>query len=324
MRILLVSPRGFCAGVRRAVDALHVAIDRFPPPIYVFNEIVHNRHVVAEFADRVRFVRDIDTVPAGATLMISAHGASPDVRQRAIRRGIQLLDATCPLVTRLHNDARRLAADGYHLLLIGHRGHDEVVGVVGEAPEAITVVQSSDEADAVVVPHPQRVAWITQTTLSVETVREMVERLRRRFPTMIGPQDGTAHAATGHLCYATQNRQEAIRRFTPQSERVVVVGSPNSSNSRRLAEIAADTGVPSLRIDDASELDPAWFFTEPGGTGASGVPVGTILLTAGASAPKRLVQECVAWFVDHFGATVELAVHREETTRFPLPKELRN
>lgn len=378
MEIFLASPRGFCAGVRRAVESLRTALVRFETPIYVYNEIVHNRHVVASFADHVIFVRDVEDVPYGATLMYSAHGVSPAVRGQAACRNLRTIDATCPIVMRLHQDAKRFAANGYHLLLIGHRGHDEIVGVQGEAPGTITVISTPEEADQVVVPNPNRVAWLTQTTLQMETVHLIVERLLRRFPEIVGPNPSFSpekkvpnasnlcdHA--GNICYATQNRQEVIRRFAPQVERVVVVGSANSSNSRRLAEIASESGTLAYLVDDADALRMEWFQTpsysppvppvpsrshadclSPKLADARFVPdastvmeilnperrpdansdvgregvVSKVLLTAGASAPERLVEECVAWFQTHYAAQVRPAIYCEETTRFSLPKEL--
>ncbi len=358
MEILLASPRGFCAGVRRAVDSLKKAVVHFEAPIYVYNEIVHNRHVVASFAEQVIFVRNVEDVPYGATLMYSAHGVSPAVRGLAASRHLRTIDATCPIVMHLHQDARRFAGNGYHLLLIGHRGHDEIVGVQGEAPGAITVVSTPEEAEQVTVPDPNRVAWLTQTTLQMETVDRIVERLSRRFPEIVGPhssfspEKGGSNALngdvsnicdrTGNICYATQNRQEVIRRFAPMVERVVVVGSANSSNSRRLAEIASESGTLAYLVDDANALQKGWFqsvlptkiFEEDEyildrGEGEAvkhrcerSTFVSKVLLTAGASAPERLVEECIAWFQTHYAAQVRSAIYCEETTRFSLPKEL--
>ena len=340
MEIFLASPRGFCAGVRRAVESLRTALDRVTTPLYVYNEIVHNRHVVAEFSDRVQFVRKVESVPIGATLLISAHGVAPKVHRQATARNLRVLDATCPLVTRLHELARRFAADGYHILLIGHQGHDEVIGVQGEAPGSIHVVLRPEDVNAVTVANPDRVAWLTQTTLSVQQVEQIVPILKERFPKIVGPFDGTTHERTGNLCYATQNRQEVIRQFAPQCDRVVVVGSPNSSNSCRLAETAeiaileadgkankrpltasqlqslAEARSHSKLVDDAGELDRNWFLDK------DLRPINRVLLTAGASAPERLVQECIVWFTTQFDAQLTPATLLEETTRFPLPESL--
>ncbi len=306
MRVLLANPRGFCAGVNMAVASLELAIQRFGSPVYVYHEIVHNRWVV----DRFRrlgavFVDALDKVPEGAVVLYSAHGVSPEIRRIAAQRRLRTIDATCPLVTKVHREAIRFARAGFTVVLVGHAGHDEVLGTLGEAPDAIVLVEDEADVDRLNVPDPERVAFLTQTTLSVDDAARIVDRLQRRFPRLAGP-------AKDNICYATQNRQEAVRTLARQVELVLVVGSQNSSNTQRLAEIARAAGVPAHRIDEASQIDPAWF---------SGVQ--TVLLTAGASAPESLVADCVRWLEDRFGASVESATVRQENVHFPLPKELR-
>ncbi len=306
MRVILASPRGFCAGVNMAIEALELALARYGPAVYVYHEIVHNKWVVERFRRLgAVFVNRVDEVPEGALLLYSAHGVSPEVRAQAAQRRLRTVDATCPLVTKVHREAIRFARQGYTIILIGHAGHDEVLGTMGEAPEAIVLVQSEDEVERLVVSDPTRVAYLTQTTLSVDEVSRIVDRLRQRFPAIVGPP-------RDDICYATQNRQAAVRHLAQQADAVVVVGSQNSSNSRRLAEIARSCGVPAWLIDDASQLRPDWFR-----------PDHTVVITAGASAPESLVGQCVQWFQDRFGATVESAAIREESVRFPLPRELR-
>ncbi len=306
MRILLASPRGFCAGVNMAIDALELALARYGPPVFVYHEIVHNKWVVERFR-RVGavFVNSVDEVPEGALLFYSAHGVSPEVRAQAAQRRLRTVDATCPLVTKVHREAIRFARHGYTIILIGHAGHDEVLGTMGEAPEAIVLVETEEDVERLVVPDPSRVAYLTQTTLSVDEASRIVDRLRQRFPAIVGPP-------RDDICYATQNRQAAVRELARQADIVVVVGSQNSSNSRRLAEIARSCGVPAWLIDGASQLRPEWFR-----------PSDTVVITAGASAPESLVAECVQWLKDRFGATVEPAVVRSENVHFPLPRELR-
>ncbi len=306
MRILLASPRGFCAGVNMAIDALELALARYGPPVFVYHEIVHNKWVVERFR-RVGavFVNSVDEVPEGALLFYSAHGVSPEVRAQAAQRRLRTVDATCPLVTKVHREAIRFARHGYTIILIGHAGHDEVLGTMGEAPEAIVLVETEEDVERLVVPDPSRVAYLTQTTLSVDEASRIVDRLRQRFPAIVGPP-------RDDICYATQNRQTAVRELARQADIVVVVGSQNSSNSRRLAEIARSCGVPAWLIDGASQLRPEWFR-----------PSDTVVITAGASAPESLVAECVQWLKDRFGATVEPAVVRSENVHFPLPRELR-
>ncbi|HLA85614.1 MAG TPA: 4-hydroxy-3-methylbut-2-enyl diphosphate reductase [Thermoguttaceae bacterium] len=305
MRILLVGPRGFCAGVNRAIESLRLAIEHFGTPLYVYHEIVHNRWVVERFrSEGVVFVDDLDNVPQNAHLLYSAHGVSPEVRRRAAERQLRTIDATCPLVTRLHAEATRFAQAGYSIVLVGHRGHDEVVGVMGEAPEAITLVENVEDVDRLAPPDPERVAYLTQTTLSVDEARRIVARLVARFPKIAGPK-------SRDVCYATQNRQEAVKRLVAQADCALVVGSQNSSNSRRLAEICRAGGVPTQLVDGPDDIDT---------TRLDGHE--TVLITAGASAPEDIVQNCVRLLVDRFDAPVEHHQTREETVRFALPGEL--
>jgi 4-hydroxy-3-methylbut-2-enyl diphosphate reductase len=306
MRVILAGPRGFCAGVNMAIQSLQTAIERFGTPIYVYHEIVHNKWVVDRFRRLgVVFVDDIDEVPHGAHLLYSAHGVQPEIRRQAARRGLRTIDATCPLVTRVHREAIRFAREGYSIILIGHQGHDEVIGTMGEAPESIRLVGSADEVETLKVPHPDKVAYLTQTTLSVADAAEIVRRLRHRFPHIVGPPKDD-------ICYATQNRQEAVRRLSARADLVLVVGSQNSSNSQRLAEIARDHGVNAHLIDGPDDMDLAWF-----------AGVETVLMTAGASAPEELVAGCVAWLEERFPTEVEPATVCVEDVRFALARELR-
>lgn len=306
MRVLLASPRGFCAGVNMAIETLEEALRRFPPPIYVYHEIVHNRWVVSHFTDRgVIFVDDLNAVPAGATLLYSAHGVSPEIRRRAEELRLRTVDATCPLVTKVHREVRRFSDQGFTVLLVGHAGHDEIVGTMGEAPHAIRLIENEEQAEAVTVPDPQRVAYSTQTTLSVDDAERIVSRLRRRFPALQGP-------TRDDICYATQNRQEAVRALAAETDLVLVVGSQNSSNSRRLAEIACAAGIPAYLVDGPEHLHEEWFHADQ-----------TVGITAGASAPESLVQGCVNYLRERFQAVVEERVLRQENVRFALPIELR-
>ncbi len=306
MRVILVSPRGFCAGVNMAIDTLDRAIQRFGTPIYVYHEIVHNKWVVDRFRSLgVVFVNSIEDVPLGARLVFSAHGVSPTIRRLAAQRRLKTIDATCPLVTKVHREAIRFAEQGYTIILIGHAGHDEVVGTLGEAPEAIKLVGSVDEADVVEVADPERVAYLTQTTLSVADANLIVERLQRRFPKLVGP-------TRADICYATQNRQDAVRQWAAHADVVLVVGSQNSSNSQRLAELARATGRPAYLIDGPEDIDPTWFQGQE-----------TVLITAGASAPELLVQQCAKLLEHRYQARVEEVKVCEEEMRFALPREVR-
>jgi 4-hydroxy-3-methylbut-2-enyl diphosphate reductase len=289
-----------------AVRSLEEALARFGPPVYVFHEIIHNRHVVDGFRRRgAVFVGTLTEVPDGATLLFSAHGVAPVVRAAARAKRLRTIDATCPLVAKVHTEARRFAAAGYTIVLVGHAGHDEIVGVVGEAPGRIHLVATPEDVAGLPIAPGERVAYLTQTTLSVDDADRVIAALRDRFPHLVGPP-------REDICYATQNRQEAVRALVPEADLVLVVGSRNSSNAARLAEVARAAGVPAHLIEDSRAIDPAWF----GG-------VKTVLLTAGASAPEELVAGCLDWLHRQFAAEVEpRTVYREEVS-FPLPHELR-
>jgi 4-hydroxy-3-methylbut-2-enyl diphosphate reductase len=308
MRIVLAEPRGFCAGVNMALESLERAIERFGVPIYVYHEIVHNRWVVERFERRgAVFVNQIDDVPEGATLLYSAHGVSPEIRRQAAQRQLRTIDATCPLVTKVHHEAIQFANGGYTIILIGHAGHDEVVGTMGEAAGRIQLVQSADEVDHIQVEDASHVAYLTQTTLSVDDAERIVDRLRERFPNIVGP-------SKDDICFATQNRQEAVKVLSSQADLVLVVGSQNSSNSLRLAELARTCGVRSELIDGPADVDRTWF------TG-----VETVVITAGASAPEDVVGELVEMLSREFNATVETYTVsvRHEQVSFRLPPELK-
>jgi 4-hydroxy-3-methylbut-2-enyl diphosphate reductase len=305
VKIILARPRGFCAGVNMAVAALELALERFGVPLFVYHEIVHNRHIVERFRARgVVFVDDLDDVPTGGRLMYSAHGVSPEVEIAARRRGLQIIDATCPLVRKVHWQAARFAQQGYTIVFVGHRGHDEVVGVMGVAPQQMILVETVEDVNRLEIEN-EKVAYLTQTTLSVDEANVIVCRLRQRYPNCVGsPKED--------ICYATQNRQEALKAILGEVELVLVVGSQNSSNSNRLAEIAAQCGVPAHLIDDPAEIDLAWF---------RGVKVAAV--TAGASAPEDLVDACLQLLDRQFGVEVEERSTLEEHVVFPLPGELR-
>lgn len=306
MRVLLAEPRGFCAGVVMAIESLERALELFGVPLYVFHEIVHNQVVVERFRQRgVIFVDDLAQVPEGSVVLYSAHGVSPAVRETAARRRLRAIDATCPLVTKVHLEAQRFAREGYTIFLIGHAGHDEVVGTTGEAPQAIRLIESVADVEKIDLPSEAKVAYLTQTTLSVDEANEIINALRRKFPHIVGPNKDD-------ICYATQNRQEAVKALAPQADVVLVFGSQNSSNSQRLAEIAQACGKPAYLVNTISELDPTWLDD-----------VETVLITAGASAPEDVVQEALAWFRQRYGATIESRTIREEFVQFPLPRELR-
>ena len=306
MRVILAAPRGFCAGVNMAIEALDLAIQTYGASLYVYHEIVHNKWVVEGFRRQgVVFVDDLADVPKGSPLLYSAHGVPPEVRRQAAERHLTTIDATCPLVTKVHHEAIRFAQQGYTILLIGHGGHDEVVGTMGEASQAVRLVETLAECDQVEIPDTSKVAYLTQTTLSVDDAARIIERLRQRFPKIVGP-------ARNDICYATQNRQEAVRALARESQVVLVVGSQNSSNSRRLAELARSCDVDAHLIDGPADIDPGWFSGNE-----------TVLITAGASAPENLVTECVNLLQEQFCALVETRVIREEHTRFALPEPLR-
>ena len=301
--LYLAAPRGFCAGVDRAIDIVDMALQVFGAPVYVRHEIVHNRHVVEGLRQKgAVFVEELADVPAGATVIFSAHGVSPAVRREADARGLRSLDATCPLVTKVHLEALRYARQGYTIILVGHRQHVEVIGTLGEAPESIVVVETKEEAERLEVPNPEHVSYITQTTLSVDDVREIVEVLRRRFPAIHEP-------AKDDICYATQNRQNAVKELAKRCRTVLVVGAPASSNANRLVEVAVALGVAAYLIESAEEIRPEWL------TGDVGV-------TAGASTPEAIVQACVERIRALGGYRVEELRLTEERVMFPLPGDL--
>ncbi|MEZ6132981.1 MAG: 4-hydroxy-3-methylbut-2-enyl diphosphate reductase [Planctomycetaceae bacterium] len=305
MKILLANPRGFCAGVNMAIECLDEAIRRVGAGIYVYHEIVHNKYVVDRFTRQgVTFVNTMDEVPHGAILLFSAHGVSPEIRQIARERRLQTVDATCPLVTKVHLEAIRYANDGYNIILIGHKGHDEVIGTMGEAPESITLVETAAEVAALPFSNTDRLAYLTQTTLSVSEANEVISALKERFPSITSPRKED-------ICYATTNRQDAVRMLVEQADVLIVLGSQNSSNSRRLMEIGAGQGVPSYLVDGVSDLHPEWFEQDT-----------TVVITAGASAPEVVVQECIDYLRQHFNAEVQEETLREENVHFNLPKEL--
>jgi 4-hydroxy-3-methylbut-2-enyl diphosphate reductase len=306
VKIILANPRGFCAGVNMAIDSLERALQLFGRPVYVYHEIVHNRPVVERFRKQgVVFVDSIDEVPAGAHVLYSAHGVAPAIRKASVERNLHAIDATCPLVTKVHLEAVRFAREGYTILLIGHEGHDEVVGTMGEAPHHMLLVQDADEVERLQLPADARVAYLTQTTLSVDDAEVIIAALRRRFPQIVGP-------SKDDICYATQNRQEAVKDLVPEADVVLVLGSHNSSNSLRLAELGQACGKPAYLIDGVKEIQPGWFNGDE-----------TVLITAGASAPEEVVQECVDYLQQRYGAAVATRTVREEHVNFPLPRELR-
>ena len=305
MKIVLASPRGFCAGVNMAIDTLELAIKLFGTPIYVYHEIVHNKYVVDRFRGQgAIFVDHLHEVPEGAHLLYSAHGVSPEIRRVSAERNLKTIDATCPLVTKVHLEAVRYANAGYTIVLIGHDGHDEVIGTMGEAPESITLVESPEDVDRLEL-STSKLAYLTQTTLSVDDANRIIARLKERFPHIVGPPKED-------ICYATQNRQEAVRLLSSEADVVLVLGSQNSSNSQRLAELARETDVKAYLIDGAADIQLDWFS-----------PDDTVLITAGASAPELMVEQCLGLLQDRFGATVESRSIREEEVYFPLPRELR-
>jgi 4-hydroxy-3-methylbut-2-en-1-yl diphosphate reductase len=306
-RVLLAKPRGYCAGVDRAVQAVELALDRFGPPVYVRKQIVHNTHVVSDLEKRgAIFVTETDEVPEGAVVVFSAHGIAPEVRKAAERRGLRAIDATCPLVTKVHNEARRFAAQDYDILLIGHEGHEEVVGTTGEAPSRVRLVDGLDDAAEIQVRDPSKVVWLSQTTLSVDETVQTVSALRDRFPEMIDPP-------SDDICYATQNRQAAVKVIARDADMVLVVGSPNSSNSVRLVEVAKDSGADAAYlVDDAGEIDEGWL---------DGVT--TVGVTSGASVPEGLVTGVLDRLATlGFGEVEEVEAVRERMA-FALPRELR-
>ncbi|MGH9589237.1 MAG: 4-hydroxy-3-methylbut-2-enyl diphosphate reductase [Terracidiphilus sp.] len=304
-RVLLLKPRGFCAGVVRAIDIVKIALDTFGAPIYVRREIVHNRYVVNELAEKgAIFVHEIEEVPEGARVIFSAHGVSPAVREISKARHLKVIDATCPLVTKVHIEAVKFAKQGYSLVLIGHRDHDEIEGTLGEAPDATQVVSSAAEVETLQVPDPDRVAYLTQTTLSLDEARDIIHALKAKFPNIVGPH-------SQDICYATENRQVAVRNVAHNADLVLVVGSTNSSNSNRLVEVSRNLGTIGYLIDNSQAIDPAWL------RGVSNVAV-----TAGASAPEVLVEDVVNYLrVNGFTSVEEVEV-MPENVRFGLPPEI--
>jgi 4-hydroxy-3-methylbut-2-en-1-yl diphosphate reductase len=306
-RVLLAAPRGYCAGVDRAVITVEKALDLYGAPVYVRKQIVHNKHVVEDLEQRgAIFVDELDEVPAGARVIFSAHGVSPTVHEEARARSLQTIDATCPLVTKVHHEARRFAADDYDILLIGHDGHEEVEGTAGEAPDRVRLVDGPHNVADIEVRDPAKVAWLSQTTLSVDETMQTVAKLRDRFPLLIDPP-------SDDICYATQNRQVAVKEIARVSDLVIVVGSGNSSNSVRLVEVARETGAPAAyRVDNASEIQEVWL---------DGVR--TVGVTSGASVPEELVEGVLGWLAERGFSTVEHVRAAEESLIFALPPELR-
>jgi 4-hydroxy-3-methylbut-2-enyl diphosphate reductase len=303
--LLVPEPRGFCAGVVRAIDVVRIALENLGPPIYVRKEIVHNRHVVSELAAQgAIFVDDLADVPSGAVVVFSAHGVSPAVRSEASARHLRVIDATCPLVTKVHLEAVRYVREGYMVILIGHRDHDEVVGTLGEAPGMIQLISSVDEVETVVAPDPHRVAYLTQTTLSVDDTRDVIDRLRIRFPALVGPGDQD-------ICYATQNRQTAVKVIAARAQVILVVGARNSSNSNRLVEVAERAGTRAYLIESVNDVQPEWL------AGCTRIGV-----TAGASTPDHLVTEVLEHLHRRGEFVAEHLTVVEEDVRFTLPREL--
>jgi 4-hydroxy-3-methylbut-2-enyl diphosphate reductase len=305
MRVVLAQPRGFCAGVERAIEIVERALEKYGPPIYVRHEIVHNRYVVERLrAKGARFVDEIDEVPPGAVTIFSAHGVASEIERRAGERGLPVIDATCPLVSKVHIEGQRYANQGREIILIGHAGHPEIEGTMGRITGRVHLISRPEEVAGLQVGNPDKLAFITQTTLSVDDTRAVIDALKARFPSIVGPD-------TKDICYATQNRQRATRELAKIVDIVLVVGAPNSSNSNRLREIAAECGVPSYLIEDAAALDPGWL------TGARSVGI-----TAGASAPDILVEELVARLRKMVGAEVEFLPGVTENVRFRMPAQL--
>jgi 4-hydroxy-3-methylbut-2-enyl diphosphate reductase len=304
-KIFLLKPRGFCAGVVRAIDVVKIALDLYGPPVYVRKEIVHNKHVVDELREAgAVFVEELDEVPAGARAIFSAHGVSPSVRRQAKERSLDVIDATCPLVTKVHLEAVRFARDGYTVVLIGHKDHDEVIGTLGEVPESSFLVETVDDVNLLELPDPTRVRYLTQTTLSLDETREIVTRLKQRFPLIQGPpaQD---------ICYATENRQMAVKAVSEFCDLLLVVGSQNSSNSKRLVEVGDNFGVRSYLVNDRSDVDSSWL-----------QGVRNVAVTAGASAPEHLVAELIEFLREGGFNELEEIELVDEDVRFSLPTEL--
>lgn len=310
-RVLLAEPRGYCAGVDRAVETVERALEKHGAPVYVRHEIVHNKHVVDTLTNAgAVFVHETDEVPEGAMVVFSAHGVAPTVHETAAERGLRVIDATCPLVTKVHNEAKRFARDGYDILLIGHAGHEEVVGIIGEAPNDVQLVDGLDAVAAVTVRDENKVVWLSQTTLSVDETMQTVVKLRQRFPNLQDPP-------SDDICYATQNRQTAVKAMAPECDLVIVVGSRNSSNSCRLVEVALGAGARAAHlVDYAEDIDPAWLAPEDG-------PVQTIGVTSGASVPEILVRGVLERLGEYGYGTVFPVATANETLVFALPREIR-
>ncbi|HKJ37102.1 MAG TPA: 4-hydroxy-3-methylbut-2-enyl diphosphate reductase [Solirubrobacterales bacterium] len=305
-RVLLAAPRGYCAGVDRAVQAVEHALDIYGPPVYVRKEIVHNKHVVSQLAERgAIFVEEETEVPEGAHVVFSAHGVSPSVHENAAARNLRTIDATCPLVTKVHVEARKFAADGYTIVLIGHDGHEEVEGTTGEAPDSIVLVETADDVADLEVADPDRVAFITQTTLSVDETAGIIAALREKFPNITSPK-------SDDICYATTNRQLAVKQLARECDLVLVIGSKNSSNSNRLVDVTRELGTASHLIDNAGQVDEAWLEN-----------VETVGITSGASAPEELVEALVEFFRERGASEVSELRTVDEDVRFMLPKEIR-
>jgi 4-hydroxy-3-methylbut-2-enyl diphosphate reductase len=305
-RVLLAAPRGYCAGVDRAVQTVEKALDMYGPPVYVRKEIVHNKHVVEELAKRgAIFVEQESEVPEGEMVVFSAHGVSPAVHENAAARNLRTIDATCPLVTKVHVSARRFAADGYTIVMIGHDGHEEVEGTTGEAPDSIVLIETAEEVEALEVSDPEKVAFITQTTLSVDETAEVIAALRAKFPAIVSSK-------SDDICYATTNRQQAVKQLATRCDLVLVIGSTNSSNSNRLVEVAREHGAASHLIDNSLQVDEEWL---------RGVE--TVGITSGASAPEELVEQLVEFFRDRGAEDVSELRTVDEDVRFMLPGEIR-
>jgi len=305
LRVVLAQPRGFCAGVERAIEIVERALERYGPPVYVRHEIVHNKHVVESLKSKgARFVDEVDEIPAGAVTVFSAHGVAETVEQAAQGRRLEVIDAACPLVTKVHKEGQRYAAKGYEVILIGHAGHPEVEGTMGRINGTVHLISDAEEVARLEPADPDRLAFVTQTTLSVDDTRDVISALRARFPNIVGPD-------TRDICYATQNRQTAVRALAEEVDLILVVGAQNSSNSNRLREIGESMGTPSYLIDNAASLDPRWL----DGIRAVGI-------TAGASAPELLVRDLVAWLQERFEVELETLDGIAENVHFRLPPEL--
>ena len=307
LRVLLAQPRGFCAGVERAIEIVEQALQRYGPPVYVRHEIVHNRHVVEDLRKKgAVFVKEVDEIPAGSVTIFSAHGVSDAVEQAGLARGLDVIDAACPLVTKVHNEGQRYAGKGYEIVLIGHAGHPEVEGTMGRINAKVHLISEVEEVEALEPADPEKLAFVTQTTLSVDDTRAVIEALRQRFPAIVGPD-------TRDICYATQNRQTAVRELAEQVDLVLVVGAKNSSNSNRLREIGEDLGVPSHLIDGPDQIDLAWLEA-----------IESVGITAGASAPEALVQQVIAKLKRHFAVSLDILDGIRENIQFRLPAALRD